>query len=381
MRAPRSAAALLAIGLVAAGCAQGGNEVDLTIDEALAPEGAGRATVPVDGIAEVSAVVAEGLTAPSAIAFLPDGRAVVTERVSGRVLLLTPPAAGTNEATEPVVAGTLPGLRSGGGAGLLGVAVSPDFADDELVYFYLTTAEDNRVVRATLSDDELGEPEVLLSGIPAAGRRNGGALLFAEDGTLFVGTGDANRPPRAQRRGNMAGKVLRITTDGEPAGDNPFAESVVWSLGHRSVEGLALDADGNLWASETGGQTADEINLIEARNNYGWPRWEGPVEVDPTAPGPDDPAEPAETLAPQVATWSGIAWSRGFLWVAAGRGQQLWRINATGADASDPRGFLAEEYGRLRALALAPDGRLWVGTDNPSEDDASGADQVLLINP
>lgn len=386
-------AVLLATGLLVGGCAQGGNEVDLRIDDVETAEGAeqpteeqtsGEADLPTietNGLPDITGVAAQGLETPWGIDFLPDGRGVVTERDSGRVLIIEAPTDG--EAAEPIEAGTVPRVRPRAEGGLLGVAVSPTFADDHLLYFYLTTRNDNRVVRASLEDDALGRPEVVLKGIPTAEFHNGGALLFSDDGNLFVATGDATDAALAQDRQSLAGKILRITPDGKRPRGNPFRGSLAWSIGHRNVEGLTFDRDGNLWASEFGLDTADEINLIERGNNYGWPRWEGPIEIAPGAPGPDDPADPAETLAPQHASWAGIAYSQGFLWTAALQGERLWRIKASDGTASDPRDFLNEEYGRLRALTVAPDGHLWLGTSNHDGrgEPGPGDDQILVINP
>lgn len=383
----RRLAVLLAAGLLVSGCAQGGNEVDLRIDEEgteaeeQTPEGPDPTALETDALPNVTGLAAQGLETPWGIDFLPDGRAVVTERDSGRVLIIEAPTAG--EAAEPVEAGTVPRVRPRAEGGLLGVAISPAFEDDHLVYFYVTTKNDNRVVRASLDDDALGKSEVVLKGIPSAEFHNGGALLFAEDGNLFVATGDATDGELAQDRQSLAGKILRITPDGKRPADNPFRGSLAWSLGHRNVEGMTFDADGRLWASEFGQDTADEINLIERGNNYGWPRWEGPIEIAPGAVGPDDPAEPQETLAPQHASWAGIAYTQGFLWTAALQGERLWRVKASGGTASDPRDFLNQEHGRLRALTVAPDGHLWLGTSNHDGrgEPGPGDDQILVINP
>src|SRR5690606_39884685 len=133
-----------------------------------------------------------------------------------------------------------------------------------------------------------------------------------------VATGDAAQPELAQDPGSPAGKVLRMTPEGEPAPDNPGG-TVVWTLGHRNIQGLDFDADDVLWASEFGQDTADELNRIEPGNNYGWPEAEG-------AGGPARFTDPVHQWATDGASPSGLAFAEGSLWMAALRGQRLWQI-------------------------------------------------------
>jgi glucose/arabinose dehydrogenase len=370
-------ALLVAAGLTA--CDQGGNVSDVDVRSTAVPPsatGAPSSRTAADGVPDVVGTAAVGLDTPWGIDFLPDGRGVVTERDTGRVLLVTSPEDPTSEPADPVVAGTIAGVVAEGESGLLGVAVSPDFEDDRLLYFYFTTARDNRVVRATLTGDRLGDPEPVLTGIPAGTRHDGGGLLFDDEGHLFVSTGEIADVGLARDRDSLGGKVLRITTAGRPAPGNPFRRSPVWTLGHRNVEGLAFDDDGNLWASEFGDSTADEINLIEPGADYGWPIVEG-------TGGPPRFAEPAITRRPDEASWAGIAASGGFLWVAGLRGERLWRIKVADGTASDGRDYLTGEYGRLRAVAVAPDGSLWVGTSNQDGrgEPAEADDRILVVIP
>jgi glucose/arabinose dehydrogenase len=305
--------------------------------------------------------VVTGLSAPWDLAFLPDGTALVTERDTTRLLSLTPEGAVTEiqriEQAQPR-----------GEGGLLGVAVSPTYEDDGWVYVYYTAAEDNRVARLQLGDP----PEPILTGIPNAGNHNGGRIAFGPDGMLYVGTGDAGDGSRAQDRDNLAGKILRITPEGDPAPGNPFGDgSPVYSWGHRNVQGLAWGGDGQLYASEFGQNRYDELNRIEPGGNYGWPE----VEGDGGEPGFVDPIA---TWAPIDASCSGIAYQEGQVWLACLRGQRLYRI---GADGSAPAELLTGGYGRLRHVAVAPDGALWVLTNNhdgrgsPGPDD----DQILRL--
>ena len=310
------------------------------------------------------------LEVPWGVDFLPDGNAVVTERISGRVLRVTPDGLLSR-------LGTLSAAVPEGEAGLLGVAVSPDFDTDRTLFFYLTTGTDNRVVSARLDRTTLGEPTVVLDGIPRGFIHDGGRIAFGPDGHLYVTTGETGDPELAQDPDSLAGKILRITPDGVPAPGNPDADSPVWTLGHRNVQGLAWDDEGRLWASEFGDSEFDELNLVEKGGNYGWPEVEGvggrSQYVDPQLVWPVEQASP-----------SGLAYADGHLWMAGLRGQRLWRINVSAAGkASRPTAWFTEDYGRLRTVAAAPDGRLWLTTSNrdgrgdPSPDD----DRIILIRP
>ncbi len=387
-RTTRTVVGLGAAAVLLAACGQGGNvsEVDVAGTATAAPTETavdGGASVTVDGVPDVVGTVATGLETPWGITFLPDGRAVVTERDSARVLVVTPPTVTDGKADgegQVVEAGRVPETEPRGEAGLLGVAASPTFAEDGLLYFYLTTDEDNRVVRAKLDGDDLGEPEPVLTGIPAATTHDGGRLVFGPDGFLYVSTGDAADGALAQDRDSLAGKVLRMTADGEPAPDNPFG-TLVWSLGHRNVQGLAFDDQGLLWASEFGEKKADELNRILPGENYGWPEVEG-------SGGPARFTEPQLTWDTDEASPSGLAFAGGHLWMAALNGERLWRITVRSGQVSDPTAFFegedgVGEHGRLRTVVTAPDGRLWVATSNQDGrgDPKDGDDRILIIEP
>ena len=322
---------------------------------------------------EVVGTVASGLAVPWGIDFLPDGRAVVTERDTARVLVITP-AEGAGEG-EVVEVGRIPETAPQGEAGLLGVAVSPDFDRDHLLYFYVCTAEDNRVVRAELDGNQLGETEPILTGIPGGFIHDGGRLEFGPDGFLYVSTGETGEDQLARDRTGYYGKILRITTSGDPAPDNPFDDEV-WSWGHRNVQGLAFDDDGRLWASEFGSDSFDELNLIEPGDDYGWPIVEGtggePEFHDPELTWPTDEASP-----------SGLAYLDGELWMAALRGERLWQIPVDSGEAGEPTSYFDGEYGRLRTVVVAPDGRLWLTTSNLDGrgEPAAEDDRILVVQP
>ena len=144
-----------------------------------------------------------------------------------------------------------------------------------LMFLYVTTPEDNRIMRGQLRGGRLGPLEVVLAGIPNGFIHDGGRLQFGPDGYLYASTGETGASELAQDRDSLGGKILRITPDGDPAPGNPDPSSPIWTLGHRNVQGLAFDDQDNLWASEFGDSTFDELNLIRKGGNYGWPLFEG----------------------------------------------------------------------------------------------------------
>ncbi|WP_127130183.1 sorbosone dehydrogenase family protein [Georgenia sp. SYP-B2076] len=314
-------------------------------------------------------VVASGLDVPWGLAFLPDGSALVTLRNRGEVLQI-------REGQPPRSLGRVAGVAAQGEGGLLGVAVSPGFARDGAVFVYLTAADDNRVVRLHLAGGVPTPEAVIVEGIPRAGNHNGGRLAFGPDGYLYIATGDAGEPSRAQDTGSLGGKILRVDADGRPAPGNPFGNRV-WSLGHRNVQGMAWDADGRMFASEFGQDTWDELNLIEPGANYGWPEVEGnggPARfTDPLVQWPTDDASP-----------SGIAVADGAVYLAALRGESLWRVPLVpGGDVvGKPERLLEGTYGRLRTVVTDDAGDLWVVTSNTFRGDPRpGDDRVVVLDP
>jgi glucose/arabinose dehydrogenase len=323
---------------------------------------------PVSATPRVIGTVARNLEVPWGIAFLPDGTALVTERDSGRVFQV-----GDGKVDQ---VGRVEEAQANGEAGLLGVAVSPSYAEDQRVFFYATAESDNRVLRTTFRNGRLGAMEPILTGIPKAGNHDGGRMIFGPDGMLYVSTGEAGQPDLAQDRDSLGGKILRITPDGRPAPGNPDSRSPIWTLGHRNVQGLAFDDHGNLWASEFGQDTYDELNLIVKGRNYGWPVVEGKGDE----PGLQNPQV---TWATDDASPSGLAFAGGRLWLGALRGERLWRVDVEGRRASAEKGFFVGRYGRMRTVVRAPDGNLWVTTSNRDGrgDPAAQDDRILLVRP
>ena len=320
------------------------------------------------GRPRVVGTAATGLAVPWGVTFLPDGSALVGERDTTRVVSVD------DGTVRPV--GRVEGVRPQGEAGLLGLAVSPSYDEDRLVYGYLTTARDNRVVTMTYDGRRLGPAKPILTGIPNGFIHDGGRLLFAPDGNLFVSTGETGDERLAQDRNSLGGKILRITPEGKPAPGNPVEGSPVWTMGHRNVQGLAFDGNGQLWASEFGQDTWDELNRIDKARNYGWPLEEGRG---------DDPRyrNPFVQWRTSEASPSGLAYLDGSLWAGALRGGRLWQVPVTDNGTGRPQDWFVGDYGRLRTVVAAPDGNLWVTTSNrdgrgdPGPDD----DRILVVDP
>ncbi|HST64493.1 MAG TPA: PQQ-dependent sugar dehydrogenase [Mycobacteriales bacterium] len=306
-------------------------------------------------------VLVTGLEAPWGIAFLPGGDALVTERDSARILRV-PARGGT-----PAEVQRLSEVDGDGEGGLLGIALSPKYATDQTVFVYYSTRDDNRIARLRLGQ----APQPIVTGIPRSGIHNGGRLVFGPDGYLYAGTGDASSSGRSQDKDSLGGKILRMTTDGKPAPGNPFG-NLVWTYGHRNVQGLAFDSAGRLWASEFGQNRFDEINLIQAGKDYGWPTVEG---------ASDDSRfqAPLVTWPTSDASPSGVTIAGSTLYVATLRGERLWRVPLQGDRTGTPTAALQGEYGRLRAAQVAPDGSVWILTSNrDGRGDPTGDDDRIL---
>jgi glucose/arabinose dehydrogenase len=336
-----------------------------------------------DGVRVGVEVAATRLEIPWALAFAPDGRLFVSER-PGRVRVVQ----NGTLLSEPAL--TLTDAFTRDESGVLGLALHPSFTANRLVYLVYTASGNDgpvaRLVRYREVANVLGEPSVLLDGVPAANIHNGSRVRFGPDGALYLTFGDAASPSIAQDVAALNGKVLRLTADGTTPADNPYG-SPVWSWGHRNPQGIDWHpVTGDLFETEHGQTGNDEINVIERGRNYGWPIIEGDQSRA-------DMRTPIAFFAPAVAP-SGASFYRGSafpafrsdLFVATLRGQALLRVRL---DAANPRRvqsierLLENRFGRLRDVVSGPDGYLYIATNNrdgrgqPGVDD----DRILRLVP
>ncbi|MER5890809.1 PQQ-dependent sugar dehydrogenase [Streptomyces sp. NPDC001941] len=369
--------------LWASGCSSGGPSpsstpgAGSTSTGASAPPSPGPSVsaAPAKGTATVTGTVAQGLKSPWGVAALPGGDLLVSSRDEGTITRVAAQGGRTT------LLGKVPGVAPDGEGGLLGLALSPTFGADRQVYAYFTTESDNRIARMLYDEkrpagQQLGAPDTVLRGIPKGSIHNGGRIAFGPDKMLYAGTGETGDTGLAQDRASLAGKILRMTPDGQPAPRNPASDSVVYSWGHRNVQGLAWDSEKRLWAAEFGQNTWDELNLIEPGKNYGWPTVEGRAGragfVDPVAQWRTSEASP-----------SGIAYAQGSIWMAGLRGERLWRIPLAGTKAAaDPQAFFQGEFGRLRTvLATGGTGLLLVTSETDKRGTPSkGDDRILRLD-
>lgn len=317
--------------------------------------------------------IAENLVVPWALIFLPDNRILVTER-PGRVKLIDPASQ-----TAPKTVGEIEDVLSAGEGGLLGIALHPDFPQNSFIYVYYTYASEgentlNRVTRFKLENETLQERQIILDQIPGASNHNGGRLKFGPDNFLYITTGDAQNPSLSQDRNSLAGKILRVMDEGNPAPGNPF-NNHTYAYGLRNPQGLTWDNQGRLWSSDHGSTATDEINQINAGGNYGWPN----VRGDQTQQGIVSPAVQSGS-----ATWapSGLAFLNNSLYFGGLRGQALFQVDLNRSP-MEATAHLEREFGRIRDVVVGPDNSLYITTSNRDGRGLPnrGDDKILAIDP
>ena len=331
-------------------------------------------------------IIADNLTIPWSIDWLPDGTILFTER-NGHLRIIQ----NGELLEEPLLSLGVGGIEGG----MLGITVDPEFKENNFIYLYYTYNEflstKNKLVRFQLVDGILTENKILLDGIPGGPFHDGGRIQFGPDGKLYITTGDAGDPGLAQDMGSLGGKILRINSDGTIPVDNPWKNSPIYSIGHRNPQGIDWDKSGHLVATEHGpsgwrGAAHDEINVIIPGTNYGWPD----VIGDETAENLQNPILHTgdETWAPSGAEFyhgDRIPEWTGKYFVATLRGNHLHMIefDLENNFVLSHEKLFQDEFGRLRDVQTGPDGLLYILTSNqdgrgfPSSND----DKILRIGP
>ncbi len=324
--------------------------------------------------------VASGLEHPWGLAFLPDGRMLVTER-AGRLRIVD------RGRLYPTAVTGLPEIRASGQGGLMDVALHPRFSENKLIYLSLVAADRNgmgtELIRGQLNGDELTDVAVIFRALPKSrgGRHFGSRLLFDHRGLLYITLGDRGDRPRAQNLADHAGSIIRLRDDGAVPQDNPFvgragARPEIYTYGNRNVQGIARQPETNwIWAHEHGPQGGDEVNIVRSGTNYGWPvitygrnyGFGTRIGEGTAKPGM---AQPVHYWVPSIAP-SGMAFYdgdkfprwRGDLFVGALKDRLLVRLRVEGERIVHEERLLPDALGRIRDVRNGPDGYLYLLTD------------------
>lgn len=325
--------------------------------------------------------VAEGLEHPWSLAFLPDGSQLVTER-AGRLRRIQ-----NGDLQEEAIEG-LPELVVSGQGGLLDVVLHPDFEDNQtlfLSYAHKTSREGmtTRVAKAKLDNDQLSGVEVIFEALPRSNtsRHFAGRMEFDREGNLYIAVGDRGEMERAQATDDDAGGVHRLTTDGNPAPGNPFTDNPsvndsFFTYGNRNIQGMTIHPDtGEIWAHEHGPKGGDEINIIRAGNNYGWPDVTYGIDYSgatisnkTTMEGVTDPLHYWDpSIAPSgMAFYTGDRFPQwqGDLFVGALKMRKLVRLSLENGEVKEEEDLLEDLGERIRDVRMGTDGALWLLTDH-----------------
>ncbi|MEO7211189.1 PQQ-dependent sugar dehydrogenase [Mucilaginibacter sp.] len=320
-------------------------------------------------------VLTQNLSFPWEILWGPDNMLWITER-GGKISRVNP----ADGAITPVI--TISEVVSNGEGGLLGMVLHPNFATTPEVFvaynYNKAGAYTKKIVKFTYNGTTLTNPVVLLDNIPASNIHNGTRLAISPDKKLFITSGDASVSSRAQDKTNPAGKIQRINLDGSVPADNPVPGSPLWTFGHRNPQGLVFVGD-RLYSSEHGNTTDDEINIIQKNRNFGWPNIEGFCNAgsEQTFCAATDVAEPIFAWSPTIAP-SGIdyynndaipQWKNSLLLAVLKDSELLQlKLNTAGDKVEVVNTFYKSTYGRMRDVAISPQGDVYIITSNGTND-------------
>lgn len=285
-------------------------------------------------------------------------------------------------------------------SGLLGMVAHPDFSKNPFLYLNYTVKKDSliqsKLVRYTYKGDTLTDPKVLLE-IEGGTSHNGSRLAFGPDGKLYWATGDKHDYTYAQNREKLNGKILRLNPDGSIPADNPDQKSAVWAWGFRNMQGLAFSTSGKLYTSEHGDAIEDEVNLIQKSGNYGWPVIEGKHDL----PAEIEFAKTYQTLEP-IRSWTPVIAPAGMTYYGSetvpewkntlllttlkGKSLRILFLSADGLSIDSEEILFENRYGRLRDVAVGPDGAIYLSTSNQDWNPQPGFplpgdDKILKISP
>ncbi len=328
------------------------------------------------------------LSVPWELVWGPDNFLWVTER-NGRISRINP------DNGEQQLLFTVDNVAQIGESGLLGMVHHPNFDTIPYVYIVYTYTGGSglleRLVRFTFANNTLSDETILIDQIPANSNHNGSRLLITPDMHLFMTTGDAGNTNHSQNMSSLGGKILRLNLDGSIPADNPFAGSYIYSLGHRNPQGLVLHPNGKLYNSEHGPNTDDEINIIQSGENYGWPEVKGIIDT------PNEEAFASSTdVTESIFNWTPTIAPSDLVYYTSNRIPEWTNklhmtvlkdkrlialtLNDNGTTIIQEEVFFNNQFGRLRDIAISPQGRIFIATNGNSYGDTSNTHRIIEIN-
>ncbi len=343
---------------------------------------------PVPTPTNATTTVINTLSVPWELLWGPDDFLWVTER-NGKISRINP------DTGEQQVVLTLNNVAQQQESGLLGMALHPDFNNNPLVYVVYTYSSGNtlleRLVHFTYSNNTLSNETILIDQIPANRIHNGSRLLITQDLHLYMSTGDAGNTSLSQDMNSLAGKILRVNLDGSIPANNPVSGSPIYSIGHRNPQGLTPGPGGRIYSSEHGPNTDDEINIISIGENYGWPEVRGLIDTPgeesfaATTPVTESITNWTPTIAPsdliyytsdRIPQWT----NKLILTVLKDKKISALTLNSDGSTVTQEETFFEDVFGRIRDIAVSPEGRVFIATNGDSYGDTTNTHRIIEIN-